>query len=219
MTRENTTPSRPSATPVSREAVIVDYGMGNVASVANMIRKVGGKSMLSADPDAIAAASRVILPGVGAFDAGMATLRARGLDAAVAAAARSGALVMGICLGFQLLFQGSEEGRLPGLALIEGRVRKFAFPDRKLRIPHMGWNVVHPTRTSRLFDFHAGEQRYYFVHSFHAECADPADVAATCDYGGHFACAIERGSLLGVQFHPEKSHRFGVALFQRFLNA
>ncbi len=215
------TPAIPSASrpPATNEVVIVDYGMGNVASVANMIRKVGGKSWLSADAAVIAAANHVILPGVGAFDAGMSALRARGLDSAVAAAALRGASVMGICLGFQLLFEESEEGRLPGLGLVKGRVRKFVSPDRQLRIPHMGWNLVHPVRNSRLFDANAGEQRYYFVHSYHAECGNPEDVAATCDYGARFACAIERGPLLGVQFHPEKSHRFGVALFKRYLNA
>lgn len=193
--------------------------MGNVASVANMIWKVGCRSRRSADPGVVAAAAHLILPGVGAFDAGMSALRKRGLDAAVAAAAARGAWVMGICLGFQLLFQESEEGRLPGLGLVRGRVRKFVFPDRQLRIPHMGWNVVRPLRQSRLFDQNTNEQRYYFVHSYYADCADSQDIVATCDYGGTFTCAIERGSLMGVQFHPEKSHRFGFALFRRYFDA
>jgi imidazole glycerol-phosphate synthase subunit HisH len=204
---------------VTREAVIVDYGMGNVASVANMIRKVGRKSTLSSDPDVIAAADYVILPGVGAFDAGISALRARGLEPAITAAVARGARVMGICLGFQLLFQESEEGRLPGLGLIRGRVQRFVFSDNQLRVPHMGWNVVHPVCRSVLFDPDAGEQRYYFVHSYHAYCENGEDVSARCEYGGRFTCAIESGSVLGVQFHPEKSHRFGVALFKRYFDA
>jgi glutamine amidotransferase len=162
----------------------------------------------------------VVLPGVGAFDAGVQALRARGLDKGLAAAIQNGATVLGICLGFQLLFETSEEGRLPGLGLVRGKVVKFSAADPELRVPHMGWNAVSPLRDSVLFATGPEERlRYYFVHSYYADCADRDDVTATSTHGREFACAIERGRLLGVQFHPEKSHRFGMGLFQRFLDA
>lgn len=205
----------------SEEAVaVVDYGMGNVASVANMIRKLGRSSTLIKDPELIARASKIVLPGVGAFDAGVHALRMRGLEVAIMSAIQNKAVVLGICLGFQLLFNESEEGRLPGLGLIQGRVRRFSFESLGLRVPHMGWNTVTPTRDSVLFpaEHHAG-QRFYFVHSYFAECANAEDVTATCNHGVEFACALERERVLGVQFHPEKSHQFGMNLFKRFLDA
>lgn len=216
MVRSSTQDSGASPRP---EIVIADYGMGNVASIANMVRRVGATSILTAEPEKVAASRFLILPGVGAFDAGMSALQYRGIASAVDEAVRRGARVLGICLGFQLLFEESEEGRRPGLSLIKGRVRRFRQKDPSMRIPHMGWNIVKPTRTSRLFVPGDEELRYYFVHSYHAECSEPCDVVAMCDYRGEFCCAIERGTLLGVQFHPEKSHRFGVALFRRFVDA
>lgn len=198
---------------------VVDYGVGNLASVANMIHKVGGTATSSRNPEVIAEARWVILPGVGAFDAGMSALNQGGLADAIAAAVNNGARVLGICLGFQLLFENSEEGRLPGLGLIPGRVRRFFFSAGTQRIPHMGWNVVRPTTDSALFSRASEEQRYYFVHSYFAECARQDHVTAECEYGFPFACAVQKSNLMGVQFHPEKSHRFGMNLLRRFLNA
>ena len=197
--------------------VIVDYGMGNVASVGNMIRRIGGEVKLSASPDEVRLADRLILPGVGSFDPGMRALAERSLDAAVKEAVRvRGARLLGICLGMQLLLESSEEGALPGLGLVAGRVRRFRVKEQGLRVLHMGWNVARPTAKSRLFSPEDDEQRFYFVHSYHAECADSRDVSAIAQYGYDFACAVEKAEVMGVQFHPEKSHRFGMALLQRF---
>ncbi len=198
---------------------IVDYDVGNPGSVLNMIRRIGGDARLSSAPDEVRGAGKIILPGVGAFDAATEALRERGLDIAIRAAVDDGATVLGICLGMQLLLEGSEEGVSPGLSLVPGRCRRFDVADLGLRVPHMGWNTLDVTRPSILFDTGAAESRFYFVHSYHAECDDPADVTATTTYGHPFAAAFERGRVLGVQFHPEKSHRFGMALMKRFLEA
>lgn len=195
---------------------IVDYGMGNIASVANMIRHIGGRSTTSGDPGTIARADQLIVPGVGHFGAGMAALQQTGLDDAIRQAAGRGATILGICLGMQLLLDGSEEAEVAGLGLVPGQARRF-LPNGKLRVPHMGWATVRPVRASRLFDTDDSEQRFYFVHSYFAQCTDAADVAATTDYGHAFVSAYERGNLMGVQFHPEKSHRFGMGLFKRLL--
>lgn len=196
---------------------IVDYGMGNIGSVANMIRHVGGESRITPDPAAVAKADKLILPGVGHFDAGMSALRGTGLDEAVKAAARRGAALLGICLGMQLLLEGSEEGVAKGLDLVPGRAHRFAL-DGRLRVPHMGWARVQPVRPSRLFELDADEQRFYFVHSYHTHCGGAEDVVALTEYGQTFVSAYERDNIMGVQFHPEKSHKFGMALFRRFLS-
>ena len=195
---------------------VIDYGMGNIASVANMIRYLGGASTITSDPAEIAAARKLILPGVGSFDAGMTALRQSGLDAAIKTAVENGAKLLGICLGMQLLLEGSEEGEIAGLGLISGRSRRLT-PSGRLRVPHMGWNRVQPVRPSSLFEPDAEDQRFYFVHSYFAECDDTADTCAVSEYGRTFASAVERGNVMGVQFHPEKSHQYGMALFRRYL--
>lgn len=195
---------------------IVDYGMGNIGSVANMIRHVGGESRITSDPAAVAQADKLILPGVGHFDAGMSALRATGLADAVKAAAGRSALLLGICLGMQLLLEESEEGGSQGLGLVPGRARRLALNGR-LRVPHMGWAPVTPVRPSRLFAPASEEQRFYFVHSYHAHCTRAEDVVGVTEYGQPFVSAFERGNIMGVQFHPEKSHRFGMTLFRRYL--
>jgi glutamine amidotransferase len=197
--------------------LILDYGMGNVASVANMVRKVGGESKLSSSPEAVRSADKLILPGVGSFDPGVNALVERSLDVAVKEAVGRGVPLLGICLGMQLLFESSEEGSLPGLGLIAGGVRRFRFSGQQLRVPHMGWNVVRPQGDNKLFGQNDEESRFYFVHSYHAECERAEDVSAVARYGYDFPCAVERGNIMGVQFHPEKSHRFGMALFKRFI--
>ena len=197
--------------------LILDYGMGNVASVANMIRRIGVEARLTSSPEEVRSADKLILPGVGSFDAGVKALTASSLDVAVKEAViQRGASLLGICLGMQLLFESSEEGELPGLALVPGSVKRFQLSDQGLRVPHMGWNVVRPSRASRLFDPEGEEQRFYFVHSYYAACRDQADACAVAHYGHDFTCAVERGNIMGVQFHPEKSHRFGLALLKRF---
>jgi glutamine amidotransferase len=197
---------------------VIDYGVGNIASVLNMIRFVGGDAVASASPDVVREARMLILPGVGSFDAGMTALHNTGMDSAVKDAAARGATILGICLGMQLFMESSEEGTLPGLGLVRGRVKRFQLEDTSLRVPHMGWNVVRPARPSRIFDMTAEEQRFYFVHSYYVECDDAADIAGFTQYGMDFTSAIEHdGHIIGVQFHPEKSHRFGMNLFRRLL--
>jgi glutamine amidotransferase len=208
--------------------VVVDYDMGNVGSVLNMLRKLGIPAKLSFDPREVSTADGVILPGVGAFDAGMRSLYERDLiDVLTRQVAGRGTPMLGICLGMQLLSQGSEEGQLPGLSLIDAYTRRFAFdpPLAPCRIPHMGWNEVavaevdrdSDSLSSHLFARTEADQRYYFVHSYHVCCARPADVLATATYGFDFPAAIGSGNVAGTQFHPEKSLRFGLRLMQNFV--
>lgn len=196
---------------------IVDPGLGNIQSLVNMIARAGGDSRVARTPEELVDRDKVVLPGVGAFDKGIAALRERGFDVALREAVANGARLFGVCLGMQLLLEGSEEGALPGLGLIAGHVRRFHLEERGLKVPHMGWNVVRPTRPSQLFTSAENEQRFYFVHSYYADCTNQSDVSAVSTYGIEFACAIERERVLGVQFHPEKSHRFGMELFKRFV--
>jgi len=197
--------------------IVVDYGLGNKGSVLNMLQKIGHPGRMTTAADEVRSAKRLILPGVGAFDHGMARLRDAGLEAPIKEAVANGAGLLGICLGAQMLFDGSEEGELPGLGLISGRVIKFKQPaDGALRIPHMGWNVAVPRGDQPLFEGMDDSPRFYFVHSYHFAPTDEADVAATTVYGSTFASAVARGRVSGVQFHPEKSHRFGMALLTNY---
>jgi imidazole glycerol-phosphate synthase subunit HisH len=197
---------------------IINSGVGNIASILNMIKRVGGEANLASSPDELYSAEKLILPGVGAFDTGMMALRVSGLDDAIRnAVVENGAMILGICLGMQLLLDTSEEGKLPGLGLVPGRVRRLQVQAKGLRVPHMGWSVVKPVCPSTLFETGDEEQRFYFVHSYYVECDDPQDAVGITDYGYDFTSALERGRVLGVQFHPEKSHRFGMALLDRYL--
>ena len=196
---------------------LINSGIGNVRSIASMLRRIGHRCETVDRPVELSPDDRLILPGVGAFDAGMAALKETGLDAFVSEGASLGCDTIGICLGMQLLCDGSEEGAQPGLGLVPATVRKLPAEAHGLRLPHMGWNRVRPARPSRLFDPDGEEQRFYFVHGFYVECKAAEDVTATCDYGIAFACAFQHGNIMGVQFHPEKSHRFGMALLDRFM--
>ena len=203
---------------VDKAPIIINYGMGNIASVQNMVRFIGGKARVSTSPGEVREANSLILPGIGSFDAGMSALHETGMDAAILeAVTEHGTPLLGICLGMQLLMESSEEGNLPGLGLVPGKVKRFLVRDTGLRVPHMGWNEVQPVRSSMLFDLSAEEHRFYFVHSYYVECGDPGDIIGITRYGHDFTSAFEHGRVLGVQFHPEKSHRFGMALFKRFL--
>lgn len=195
---------------------VVDYSVGNIGSILNMLRKVEIEAQASSDPYIIANAKKLILPGVGAFDAGMRALEATGIGAALKGAAQNDTPILGICLGMQLMTNGSEEGVCPGLGLVPGYCRKFDLTAQSLRVPHMGWNVVNPRPNARLFNQDEQELRFYFVHSYYVICEDAAAVAATTTYGTDFTCAFQRGMLYGAQFHPEKSHKFGMSLFRRF---
>ncbi len=198
---------------------IVDYGLGNLASVRNMLRKAGHDAMVTSDPAPIRAASRLILPGVGAFDHGMRNLADRGLIPVLKDAVLDrGVPMLGICLGMQLLSRGSEEGVLPGLGWLPADTVKFQFPAgaRDLRVPHMGWNTVTPHGDTFLSRPFGEDARFYFVHSYHVRCEDPRDVALSAPYGFDVVAAVVRGNIAGTQFHPEKSHKFGLALLRAF---
>lgn len=197
---------------------VVDYGVANLGSMLNMLNKVGVNAVPVASPEGIDRAERIILPGVGAFDHGMAALTATGLVEPLRRRVLSdGVPILGVCLGMQLLGTGSEEGELPGLGLVDGECLRFRFEGPgSPKVPHMGWNTVSATRASPLLDDRDVDARYYFVHSYHMVCADSADVLGTTHYGVDFTSMIQRANVYGAQFHPEKSHRFGMALLRNF---
>jgi len=197
---------------------IVDYGLGNLGSIVNMLKRIGVKSVIASDGEAIARAERIILPGVGHFDRAMERIHQSGLREVLEKKALMEKVpLLGICLGMQLLTKGSEEGRLPGLGWIPAETVRFRFPDdSQLKIPHMGWNVVECSTPSPLTDKLQGEQRFYFVHSYHARVEEERFSVLKTVYGYPFDAAIQRDNLYGVQFHPEKSHRFGMRLLDNF---
>lgn len=195
---------------------IVDYGVGNVASLINMYDYLGHTIEVSDQPDRIRAADKLILPGVGAFDKAMNTLQEKKLiDSIREAALDRGRPLLGVCLGMQLLARRSEEGNLPGLALIDADVVRIP-ASSQLKVPHMGWAEVDTTADSFLFPANTDRERFYFVHSFFMKCDQSDDCAGTILYGSRLCVAVSRGNIHGVQFHPEKSHRFGMRLLQSF---
>ncbi len=200
--------------------VIVDYQMGNLGSIANILRKVGAQAVISRDVATIGKATKLILPGVGAFDEGMKNIGALGLREVLDRRVLHDRVpTLGICLGMQLMARGSEEGERPGLGWIAGDVKRFRFAQAhaKLKVPHMGWNTVKPEKESKLLTGFSEPPRFYFVHSYYVACDDAGDVLATASYGGDFTTAFQRENLTGVQFHPEKSHQFGMTLFKNFV--
>lgn len=197
---------------------VIDYGCGNLASVVNMIRHEGGDAQIITSPEELDSAGKLILPGVGAFDHGMSSLRRGEWIAPLERAVLEHKVpIMGICLGMQLLARGSEEGQEPGLGWVDAHARRFRPTDPKLKVPHMGWNEVRQMRGDGLLPVVDMPRRFYFVHSYRVECADPTDVLLECDYGETFVAAFRRENIWGFQFHPEKSHRFGMELFRNFL--
>jgi glutamine amidotransferase len=199
--------------------VIVDYGMGNLGSIQNMLVRIGSDGEISSDPAVIRSAEKLILPGVGAFDAAVRNLQRGGLwEALDEAVVQRAVPIFGICLGMQLMMQGSDEGDLPGFGWIPGRAHRFRFDPQpgQLRVPHMGWNQLQLEQEHPLFDDMVPDHRFYFVHSYHVLCDDPTHVLATTRYGRSFHSAVVRDHIVGAQFHPEKSHRFGMGLISRF---
>lgn len=198
---------------------VIDYGAGNIGSVLNMIKHVGGTGVVARDAAGVLAAQKILLPGVGSFDNAMTRLEALGLVAPLKARAAEGLPFLGICLGMQLLANRSEEGNLAGLGLIPGHVRRFRFTGEAatLKIPHMGWNRVTPTVTHPLSQGLGTDARFYFVHSYHFECENPQDTLLESFYGRAFTSGVQRGNVMGVQFHPEKSHRYGMQLIKNFV--
>ena len=208
----------PLADPGRADVTIVDCGIGNIRSVQRMFEHVEGTAEIVSDPQAIHDCRRLVLPGVGAFDAGMAALEDGGwIDALNHVALEQRKPVLGICLGMQLLCRQSEEGERPGLGWVPADVVKVDIGgNSKLKIPHMGWAVTRPAKPNPLIAAE-GEQRFYYVHKYRAVCDRSGDVLATAVYGTEFVSAVHRDNIYGVQFHPEKSHRFGMALLRRFL--
>lgn len=194
---------------------LVDYGIGNLGSVANMLRRVGVESDRVATPDDILRSDRVLLPGIGAFDAATGRLRELGLVEPLRAFAATGRPLLGICLGMQLLLDSSEEGDSAGLGLIPGHSARFEEAPG-FRVPHMGWNGVEPTRDDPLLAALPEDSRFYFVHSYRVVPQRDADVLGVTDYGVPFASLIRAGNVMGAQFHPEKSHAFGMTVLGNF---
>lgn len=200
--------------------VIVDYGLGNLGSISNMLKKIGLKDYyISSDKKIIEKASKIILPGVGAFKIGMQNLK----DLKLIPTLKDKIVyeeipTLGICLGMQLLLTHSEEGDYEGLNFIEGNVVKFN-KDRinPLRIPHMGWNSVNLSYEDKLYEGLEDINKFYFVHSFYAICGDRSSALSTTEYGFEFDSSIKKNNIYGVQFHPEKSHKFGMQLLQNFV--
>jgi len=194
---------------------IIDYGLGNVLAFANSYKRLGVSVAIARGPADLARASKLILPGVGSFDHAMGLLNRSGmretLDELVVA---KRVPVLGVCVGMQMLARASEEGREQGLRWIDGDVCRLDSPGAHL--PHMGWNDVAPLERGGLFDGLESDSRFYFLHSYYFKTDRPADVLATVEYGVKFACAVRSGHIFGVQFHPEKSHRFGMRLLQNF---
>lgn len=201
----------------SQKVSIIDCGVGNVGSVANMISKAGGMANIISDPEGLEDASKVILCGVGAFDRGISSLTANGwIDPLREAVLLRSVPLLGICLGMQLLCRDSEEGKLAGLGLFSASVRRLKPADPRLRVPHVGWSDVTVRGANPLFRSEDAP-RFYFTHSYHAVCDRADDVIGTVEYGGPMTAAIGRDRIFGVQFHPEKSHRHGLRLLAHFL--
>jgi len=195
---------------------IVDYDAGNLRSVQRACAAVGLASEFTQDADRVARADKVIFPGVGHAKTAMDTLVRTGLREAVLAAFARGAPILGICVGAQLVLDGSDEGPTPGLGLVRGRTRRFQLSDAALKVPHMGWNQVTPLRSHPLLAGVAPGDEFYFVHSYYPAPDDTACVYATSEHGTNFCCALGRDNLFATQFHPEKSGRLGLALIERF---
>ena len=195
---------------------IVDYGMGNLGSIRNMLRRIGVASTVTGDADEIASAPKILLPGVGRFDAAMREIEARGLrDVLDRKALVDRVPTLGICLGMQLITRGSEEGDVAGLGWIDGSAHRFP-PDGSLKVPHMGWNEVTMGRSSALTARLPRDARFYFVHSYYVTTDRPYETVLTSEYGVTFTAALEAENIYGAQFHPEKSHRFGMQLLANF---
>ncbi len=204
---------------VQPEVSVVDYGVGNIGALLNMFDHLGIEAVAVSDERGILAASRLVLPGIGAFDRAMRTLMDRGLIGSLnEAVIARGTPVLGVCLGMQLLARRSAEGQLAGLGWIAADVLRIEVPPSSaLKVPHIGWSDVRPAGVQSLFiptDTADEPERFYFDHSYHMICEEASDIAATFEYGRTLCCAVQRGHIAGVQFHPEKSHRFGMRLLE-----
>ncbi len=197
--------------------VVIDYGVGNLSSVANMLRKVGAHVCVSRDPAVVLTADKLLLPGVGHFDHGMKMFNDSGLrDTVEKVVLDLKRPILGICLGAQMLGKGSEEGGSQGLGWIDMECRKLP-SEVGVRVPHMGWSELIKTNQSLLFGGLSDDARFYFVHSYYMCCSNESDVIAKAKHGIEFSCAVQRSHIFGTQFHPEKSLRYGLALMKNFV--
>jgi glutamine amidotransferase len=202
---------------------IIDYGVGNIGSIANMLKKVGEESVITSDINSIGEAKKLILCGIGAFDDGMTKLEQMGIvDILKKKVIEDKTPILGVCLGMQLFTDGSEEGDKPGLGFIKAFTRRFKFEGtdhngRPYKVPHMGWNLVNLSKPSALFENMYEEPRYYFVHSYHVVMEEPGHELLSAEYGYTFTAAFEHDNIIGVQFHPEKSHKYGIKLYENFV--
>ncbi len=198
---------------------IVDYGTSNLGSMTNMLRKIGQASRIASTSDQLAEASKIILPGVGSFDAGMRKLAQSGMIPMLnRKVVEQRVPTLGVCLGMHLMTRGSEEGDLPGLGWLPAETVRFdQVAEPTLRVPHMGWNQVHAAKSSVVTEDMPEETRFYFAHSYFVRPDDPSDILFEAQYGAsRFAAALARGNIVAGQFHPEKSHRYGMWLLKNF---
>ena len=195
---------------------IIDYGMVNIGSIENMLKRINTKSIITSNIDTLNKCNKLILPGVGAFDQGMKRLHDGGFISYLNNyAIKQKKPILGICLGMQLFANSSEEGSFPGLGWIKGKVKKFVFSDYDIKVPHMGWNTIE-TNKNILFKNLTDEKRFYFVHSYYYDCNDKKNIIASTNYGIKFTSAINKNNIWGTQFHPEKSHICGMKLLDNF---
>lgn len=195
---------------------IVDSGSGNLRSVERALASVGGKPVVTGDPDAVRRAQRIVVPGQGAFADCMSSMRKSGLAEALIEAVAGGTPYFGICLGLQILFDESDEhGPVPGLGILPGRVIRFS--PSELKVPHMGWNNIHGHSDEPMLRGIDESDQVYFIHSYYAVPEEKGDIALTSDYGGEFCAAVRRGNLFACQFHPEKSQAVGLRILQNFV--
>ena len=198
---------------------IVDYGLGNISAFLNVYRRSNIDARTAATPGELKGATRIILPGVGSFDHAMTQLQRSGMRETLDDLVLNRRVpVLGVCVGMQMLGRSSDEGALPGLGWIGGSVTRLAtlIGDQALPLPHMGWNDVRVVSRDPLFDALDADARFYFLHSYYFACDRPEDALALASYGREFACAVHAGNVYGVQFHPEKSHRWGTRLLHNF---
>lgn len=197
--------------------VIIDYNMGNIGSIYNMIRKIGEVPIVANKKEEIERADKLILPGVGSFDLGIKNLRKFNLvEVLEKKTLVQQRYILGICLGMQLFTTKSEEGKEDGLGWVEGEVLRFNFSSKKFKIPHMGWNFINIKKHDKLL-YGLENSRFYFVHSYYVVCSNRENIMATTVYGIEFVSIFKKNNIIGVQFHPEKSHKYGLKLLENFL--